>query len=470
MNEAAIQRNAAHISQNNAALDRKLDESAAFTQAQADALYAPIGSSGAAPVIPPELVGFNDVALGANANDNPVAVNTDLTNTGTLVLSVTRTGARIRAGSYLFTFMGDVDATGERFNPQFAVAASGLVISETPPVYYRGTAGEEATIWSVPIYLQADTDLTFAARQGQYSTQIGGIGGAGTISDLRLQITPVGGIKGDTGAPGPANTASVAPYADVQLYPAATAPGIWPSRIWIHLGDKQTDKSLSSLSFGIAGMNKSISSPPTDGGWVGVDFSAADQRSALQNAGSATQRRGIVTMTFGDGSTHSHDVWLLTNNADAAPPVGVPVGSMMQYAGASAPGGWLICDGSAVSRTTYAALFTAIGTTYGAGDGRTTFALPDLRGRVAVGVDGRANRLASNDALGNSGGAESHILTVNEIPSHSHSLPWRHSGSHRRNGVAQGDSGNAAETGSIGGGQAHNNLPPYLIVNHIIKT
>lgn len=63
-----------------------------------------------------------------------------------------------------------------------------------------------------------------------------------------------------------------------------------------------------------------------------------------------------------------------------------PTGAVIGFAGSSAPSGWLLCDGSAVSRTTYADLFTAIGTSYGVGDGSTTFNLPDLRGRVPVGV------------------------------------------------------------------------------------
>lgn len=76
---------------------------------------------------------------------------------------------------------------------------------------------------------------------------------------------------------------------------------------------------------------------------------------------------------------------------------GVPTGSMMAYAGSSAPSGWLLCAGQAVSRTTYAALFSAISTAYGAGDGSTTFNLPDLRGRIPAGKDDMngtaANRL-----------------------------------------------------------------------------
>lgn len=74
---------------------------------------------------------------------------------------------------------------------------------------------------------------------------------------------------------------------------------------------------------------------------------------------------------------------------------GVPAGCIMPYAGATAPDGWLLCHGQAVSRTTYANLFAAIGTAYGAGDGSTTFNVPDLRGRVVAGKEDTATRLTS---------------------------------------------------------------------------
>jgi len=75
--------------------------------------------------------------------------------------------------------------------------------------------------------------------------------------------------------------------------------------------------------------------------------------------------------------------------------VTIPSGMLAPFAGTSAPSGWFLCYGQAVSRTTYAALFTAIGTTYGTGDGSTTFNLPDLRGRTIAGVDDMGGSAAS---------------------------------------------------------------------------
>ncbi len=95
-------------------------------------------------------------------------------------------------------------------------------------------------------------------------------------------------------------------------------------------------------------------------------------------------------------------------------PLGVPAGCTLPYAGSTIPEGWLLCDGSAVSRTTYATLFAAIGTTWGAGDTTTTFNLPDMRRRTAIGSGGSAVAGPAN-TLGSTGGHE-------QSQSHSHSF------------------------------------------------
>lgn len=88
----------------------------------------------------------------------------------------------------------------------------------------------------------------------------------------------------------------------------------------------------------------------------------------------------------------------------------------MPFAGTVAPENYLFCDGSAVDRTTYATLFGVIGTTFGSGDGSTTFNLPDLGGRVPLGV-------SSTHLLGSTGGSETVTLTESELPAHVHVVP-----------------------------------------------
>jgi microcystin-dependent protein len=97
----------------------------------------------------------------------------------------------------------------------------------------------------------------------------------------------------------------------------------------------------------------------------------------------------------------------------------VPTGSINAWSTNTAPTGWQLCDGTAVSRTTYAALFAVIGETYGVGDGTTTFNLPNLKGRAIVGRDSAQTEF---DTLAETGGAKTHTLTSAEIPVHLHTI------------------------------------------------
>ena len=101
-----------------------------------------------------------------------------------------------------------------------------------------------------------------------------------------------------------------------------------------------------------------------------------------------------------------------------------PSGVMQMFAGASAPTGWLLCDGTAVSRSTYSALFAVIGTTFGAGDGSTKFNLPDLRGRMPIGAGTGAGLTART--LGGQVGAESKTIASSNLPTHTHSIDHDH--------------------------------------------
>ena len=161
----------------------------------------------------------------------------------------------------------------------------------------------------------------------------------------------------------------------------------------------------------------------------------------------------------------------------------MPTGAVLPYAGSSAPTGFLLCYGQAISRSTYADLFSAISTTYGTGDGSSTFNVPDLRGRVAAGQDdmggSSANRLTdqtgglNGDTLGDTGGSETHTLTTAQMPAHTHTIAAQQqvSGdSTNRGGSGQLGAAATITSSSTGGDGAHNNVQPTIILNYIIRT
>lgn len=153
------------------------------------------------------------------------------------------------------------------------------------------------------------------------------------------------------------------------------------------------------------------------------------------------------------------------------------VGEIRMFAGNFAPAGWMFCEGQLIPISEYETLFNLIGTTYG-GDGQSTFALPDMRGRLPV-------HQGNGFILAETGGVEEITLTVSQIPAHSHPMLASGSVANTPNpgnnlaGVASqvntffGDIPNTnmstAAVGSVGGSQPHTNFQPYLCVDFIIS-
>ena len=181
------------------------------------------------------------------------------------------------------------------------------------------------------------------------------------------------------------------------------------------------------------------------------------------------------------------------SGADLTGIEGIPTATIVPWSSASVPTGFLECNGALVSRTTYSALFAIVGTTYGAGDGATTFALPDLQDNVPLGKSGTkalastggANTVAST---GNVGGSTANAtLSTPQLASHSHSFSFNSSPPNSEgprqlatNTFGPTQTKNTNSAGS-GGGHAHNMsatfsgdatsvLQPYVAVIYIIKT
>ncbi len=184
------------------------------------------------------------------------------------------------------------------------------------------------------------------------------------------------------------------------------------------------------------------------------------------NVFNATPAASVVPVA--DGSNKLDNDWL-----NDGPPV--PIGSLLLWTTDTAPANYLLCDGSAVSRSTYATLFAVISTTYGVGDGSTTFNLPDLRGRLPLGQDdmggASANVVthANADTLGGTEGSETHTLVTAELPAHTHTVSV-HAGDTLHGGTGAGmESGGSTATSSTGSDTAHENMPPYITLNYIIR-
>lgn len=164
-------------------------------------------------------------------------------------------------------------------------------------------------------------------------------------------------------------------------------------------------------------------------------------------------------------------------------------GEIKIWPSSTIPNGWRLCDGGAINRITYSKLFSILNTTYGVGDGSTTFNVPDLKGRVPTGFDGTQGEF---NVMGKTGGAKTHTLTTAEMPSHTHTdsghlhAPgpggafWTTGpsanvangtfwGLHTFDGSNNTTAYASANIQNTGGGGAHNNLPPYITLRYIIK-
>ena len=230
--------------------------------------------------------------------------------------------------------------------------------------------------------------------------------------------------------------------------------------------DSATTGQVSALNTAISGLGATFIRKDGSGAMTGI-FNAGNFK--VQNVAAPVAGTDAANKTYVDAQLGS----------------AAPAGAIMAFGGAVAPTGWLLCNGAAVSRTTYATLFAVAGTTYGAGDGTTTFNVPNLQGRFPIGAGtGSQKNVASSGVItggtalagrtiGQFGGEEDHVLLVSELAQHSHVYRWGTSagGGPGPDGEAPiGDNNQSAATDTAGTNVAHNTTPSFVVVSYIIKT
>lgn len=408
-----------------------------------------------------------------NLGGNPATFFTNATNISSGTLPMAQLGANVVNTSANFTITGTrvysanvrVNANLTVNNANFTISNGNIVLSTNAGFSANGTVGTSGQVLlsnGTSAYWGASTVTvrqTFTATAGQTTFTVSGgytpgvidvyYNGVKLINGTEVTVSSGTNVVLATGAAAGATIDVVGLTATVIATPGAVA--------------KTGDTMTGALALPTNGLVVGSTQLVATGGNIGI---------GTATPASTLDVNGVISQS--------------------GVPI-VPPGVMLEYGGSAAPSGWLLCDGAAVNRTTYAALFAIIGTTYGAGDGVNTFNLPDRRGRYGIGSNATYPRGTTGGSLSTSGTA----LTINQMPSHTHTGTTSTVGDHIHgidavpragtgggytgvNGVggtvtqtqAAGAHNHTFTTDATGGGQTHDHtiLPPYVSSNYIIKT
>lgn len=324
---------------------------------------------------------------------------------------------------------------------------------------------------------------------------------------LRLEIQAIGE---NTNTWGVINNTNLGTLIDAAIAGVATV-AVPDANVTLSIADGAPDEARCAILVftGVLTANREVLIPAVQKAYVVDNRTSHALLVRVSGFAGVSVPAGIATPVWCDGSVVRSGLTGVTSLAVAGALTvggaasvasllvgGAPMwspGDIKLTARAAPETGWLWCDGALVSRTTYATLFSAIGTAYGAGDGTTTFGVPDLRGRAAFGRDdmggsaagrivnaGPGNPGISGTTLGAAGGADRQALTVGQMPVHGHgtsaatTLVYRFGGDGNRADLAAGTVWAGSNTfpwstDDAGAGEPHAQMPPTLICNYVIK-
>ncbi len=224
-----------------------------------------------------------------------------------------------------------------------------------------------------------------------------------------------------------------------------------------------TTLELSLQNDGEADQTVDLSSINTDNQTIDkLELDGTTLEVSLSNDGQADETVDLASLNTDEQTLSLNGATLSISNGNSVDLSSLaPIGTIQMWPTSTPPSGWIICDGSVLGSNEYTALQAVLGTD----------TIPDFRGRFPLGVGNSGENGSASHYLGQKDGEETHTLTIDEMPAHSHGLSFL-----KRNKSGNGTdvsdltgSGSSASTDSVGGSQAHNNMPPYYTINFIIK-
>ena len=380
----------------------------------------------------------------------------------------------------------------------------------TPPVTFSGSYNDLSNTPNIPSQLNDLSDVIVAGTINNNDviswdgahwtpTPLSSLGGGIALTNLSVTVNSPGSANLSYN-----NTTGVFSYTPPDLSAYLTSVAINLAEI-SDVNISGTPANNAVLKYSTSTNQWELAVDDNDPGLALTDFSVSNNSASGGGSLAYNNNSGVFSFTppvlpnqlnnFTDvnisGTPANGDIlkfnastsqWELGQEATPQTSAGEPVGTIAAWAAgvSSIPSGWLLCDGSLVSRTTYADLFASIGTYHGGGDGSTTFTLPDLRNKFIVGAhsdlgtgqvfDVETGTVTGHYAPGDTGGEVAHQLTIAEMPQHSHTeVGWsfQHTAANPGPGGAGTSSNN--NSGFAGDDNYHENRPPYFALCWIVK-